>query len=279
MSFHFSPALVAGSSPATYSASEPYAPWKSNRTAGKSSCGARGTACCHCSRSGTTPEPSTAALGMDSWISSLRASRASHSPSPGADGEATTSETCGPRPSESFARYDRASHSWRTSQGFLAAMGTSDTFSGTWPKQGSMRNGAVFPRLPLERPTEDDGSGFLPTPNSSGWTSNIGGAGGRVGKVRPSLEMMARKNLWPTPSVPNGGRKPKGGMSPTGMTPDGKKRQVGLENAVKLLSEMVGGTLNPTWVEWLMGWPIGWTGLQPLVMDRFREWRRKHSGD
>jgi hypothetical protein len=39
--------------------------------------------------------------------------------------------------------------------------------------------------------------------------------------------------LWPTPNVPNGGRSPKGGMSPTGMTPDGKKRQVGLEQMVK----------------------------------------------
>ena len=40
---------------------------------------------------------------------------------------------------------------------------------------------------------------------------------------------------WPTPNVPNGGRKPKGGsMSVTGMTPDGKKRQVGLENRVEM---------------------------------------------
>jgi len=23
--------------------------------------------------------------------------------------------------------------------------------------------------------------------------------------------------------------------------------------------------LNPSWVEWLMGWPIGWTDLKPLV--------------
>src|SRR3990167_10216758 len=42
--------------------------------------------------------------------------------------------------------------------------------------------------------------------------------------------------LWPTPNVPNGGRRPKGGkMSRTGMTPDGKKRQVELENAVRML--------------------------------------------
>ena len=30
-----------------------------------------------------------------------------------------------------------------------------------------------------------------------------------------------------------------------------------------------GGKLNPTWVEWLMGWWIGWTDLKPLVMDKF----------
>jgi hypothetical protein len=38
------------------------------------------------------------------------------------------------------------------------------------------------------------------------------------------------------------------------------------------------GRLNPDWVEWLMGWPIGWTALQPLEMDRFREWQQQHGG-
>lgn len=36
------------------------------------------------------------------------------------------------------------------------------------------------------------------------------------------------------------------------------------------------GRLNPQWVEWLMGWPLGWTDLKPLEMDRFREWRQQH---
>ena len=27
----------------------------------------------------------------------------------------------------------------------------------------------------------------------------------------------------------------------------------------------LGGTLNPGWIEWLMGWPIGWTSLEPLT--------------
>ena len=29
-----------------------------------------------------------------------------------------------------------------------------------------------------------------------------------------------------------------------------------------------GGKLNPTWTEWLMGWPLGWTDLKPLEMDK-----------
>jgi len=31
-----------------------------------------------------------------------------------------------------------------------------------------------------------------------------------------------------------------------------------------------GGTLNPTWVEWLMGWPSEWTDLKPLETGKFR---------
>jgi hypothetical protein len=43
------------------------------------------------------------------------------------------------------------------------------------------------------------------------------------------------------------------------------------------LASQVGGKLNPTWIEWLMGWPLGWTDLKPLEMDKFRQWQRQHS--
>lgn len=29
-----------------------------------------------------------------------------------------------------------------------------------------------------------------------------------------------------------------------------------------------GGKLNPTWTEWLMGWPLEWTDLKPLATDK-----------
>lgn len=36
------------------------------------------------------------------------------------------------------------------------------------------------------------------------------------------------------------------------------------------------GPINPEFVEWLMGWPIGWTELKPLAMGKFHEWQQQH---
>lgn len=51
--------------------------------------------------------------------------------------------------------------------------------------------------------------------------------------------------LFPTPTV-NGNYNRKGASTTSG---DG-------------LATVVGGKLNPTWVEWLMGFPLGWTDLE-----------------
>jgi hypothetical protein len=37
-----------------------------------------------------------------------------------------------------------------------------------------------------------------------------------------------------------------------------------------------GGQLNPTWVEWLMGWPLGWTDSAQSATAKFREWCASH---
>jgi hypothetical protein len=42
------------------------------------------------------------------------------------------------------------------------------------------------------------------------------------------------------------------------------------------LNDKIGGKLNPQWVEWLMGWPIGWTDCEPLEMDKWQQWRQWH---
>lgn len=35
--------------------------------------------------------------------------------------------------------------------------------------------------------------------------------------------------------------------------------------------------LNPLFVEWLMGWPIGWSGSGSVATESFRLWRQRHS--
>jgi len=37
-----------------------------------------------------------------------------------------------------------------------------------------------------------------------------------------------------------------------------------------------GGKLNPTWTEWLMGWPLEWTDLKPLEMDKSPYVQQQH---
>jgi hypothetical protein len=36
-----------------------------------------------------------------------------------------------------------------------------------------------------------------------------------------------------------------------------------------------GGQLNPHWVEWLMGWPLNWTSLEPMNKLCFNDWKTK----
>ena len=37
-----------------------------------------------------------------------------------------------------------------------------------------------------------------------------------------------------------------------------------------------GGQLNPDWTEWLQGFPIGWSALEPLAIHRYPEWFASH---
>jgi hypothetical protein len=101
---------------------------------------------------------------------------------------------------------------------------------------------------------------------------------------------------WPTPMASD--NRPRGTQHSTSRrTALGK--QVGLEAMVKwstptahnaketnapsesnlhtpTLAAQAGGALNPTWVEWLMGWPLGWTDLKPLEMGKFQQWLQQH---
>lgn len=71
----------------------------------------------------------------------------------------------GPTWPGSFARYIHGTSSWKTSQACLSeAWGP---YLVTWPVSGSMRNGSVYQRLPLELPISELGSSLWPTPVAS----------------------------------------------------------------------------------------------------------------
>ena len=201
---------------------------------------------------------------------------------------------------ELSVKFDLDSCSWRTHQCLFPE--DLQESSVILPKWGMTRTGLVYQHLTLERPINVTESGLLPTPCSqerggahtpgshltltkaiNGWTK------GRVGQD------PAECRIWPTPVASDWKRNGYPGdlsrksptlgamvqLYPTPKATDGNKRgkvsnhhQNGLAGAVK--SGHGGGVLNPNWVEWLMGWPIGWTDLKPLEMDRFQKWLEAH---
>tara|TARA_R100000329_G_scaffold3142_5_gene4679 strand:+ start:176 stop:448 length:273 start_codon:yes stop_codon:yes gene_type:complete len=69
----------------------------------------------------------------------------------------------------------------------------------------------------------------------------------------------AVKKMWPTPTT----RDHKGGYV-GGRIRNGKVSWDTLDVAVQHTDNQskTAGALNPTWVEWLMGFPTGWTDLK-----------------
>jgi hypothetical protein len=133
--------------------------------------------------------------------SSAAASPARTSPSPeGRPGSTGGARVFGASTFDSLTFFDRATSSWRTFATSLLATAAdgSEEFSGTWPRAGMTRNGTVSRLAPLAPLTGGTASGLLPTPSAVSYGSNRGGSAGRTGPVRPSLQTMAAKNLWPS---------------------------------------------------------------------------------
>lgn len=141
--------------------------------------------------------------------SSRVGSRARPPAQPASGAAEPTSGGSGPSSPAPFAIFDRATSSWRTSQGSWLPIETtpatgsprsSRTSLAIWTRSGTWANGTAFPRQPLAPLTSAIVSGsWLPTPAASegGYNWN----GGPNEKKRPSLSTMARQGLWPTPKA------------------------------------------------------------------------------
>ncbi|MFC5428061.1 hypothetical protein ACFPTO_04440 [Paraburkholderia denitrificans] len=127
-------------------------------------------------------------------------------------------------------------------------MSGSTLFTLTWKERATPSGRSISALRASVRRTSGSGCGSWPTPlaqQANGTPEaflarkrRAVARGARMGVSLTDLQMVAQLAAWwPTPTCPNGGRTPKGGqMSPTGKTPDGRKRQVDLAWMAKLAS-------------------------------------------
>lgn len=193
---------------------------------------------------------------------------------------------------ELLARLDPDSLLWKTSQRCLLEGWA--TYSETWPRSGMTRSGIAYQLPPLAPLTDATESGSWPTP-----TSTLGSNGGRVtpskGREGGTLIEALSARLWPMPTVR--GNYNRAGLSsksgdglatavkkfPTPSANDWKGSSKAGQRRGQLTDPAMGaipagGALNPTWVEWLMGFPLGWTVCE-LWETRSSRRSRKSSGE
>lgn len=205
-------------------------------------------------------------------------------------------QACGKKWPALLAKYNPDSSLWKTAQ--CSLFGDLELCLETWPRWGSMRNGACFLQPMLAPTTSAKESGFWATPAASD--------GSRGGTLTENMtgqslaQMVNTPTRWPTPRAQETGNyqnvnRDVNGVSrgialtltgavkkyptPTasasaskGSSPASLVRKNGKSRVKDRLDHTVmasnGGQLNPTWVEWLMGWPLGWTDLKGLATDR-----------
>jgi hypothetical protein len=123
-----------------------------------------------------------------------------------------------------------------------------------------MRDGECLAlTMPALRTSEKE-SGFWPAIRAS--DGERGGRGDLLQAVRGNSNKHFRK--YPTPKANDAEKR--GNFN-------AHDKRNGLVGAVRLEQP---GLLSPDWIEWLMGWPIGWTALEPLATDKYRAWQQQH---
>ena len=168
----------------------------------------------------------------------------------------------GPRLCDLLASYDLSTSSWRTSQHCLLAQAESladgfAEFLGTWPNAGMMQNGKTYQQQPWARLTLENGRGLLPTQrkNDSQKRGNFD-----QDNLRNGFPSAVKRLFLPT----IGKSEPKGSSSKRFLGSvhfRGAKMSEGLRTCATDPTY-----LHPSFAEAVMGFPIGWTELQPAEM-------------
>ena len=106
-----------------------------------------------------------------------------------------------------------------------------------------------------------------PTRNASDYKGS-----GTEGPLRDRLDYATERGATKSNTYPKNWATPQARDHRTGGADrwDNPERSRNLNDQAATLGN--GGQLNPDWVEWLMGWPISWTQLDPLDRMDWRGW-------
>jgi len=208
--------------------------------------------------SGMTSKPSTDTRGEASLTSCQVVFRAKTFPAQEKGLESKEVEAgCGNTWRELSARYDRVACGWRTHRClFDAALPWSLV---TLPRWGMMRSGVLWERTTPGLLTSGTGFGFWPTPRAGNPGSRPNGKGGKILAEEVEIAEGLRARMFRTPNAADADK----------WSNDTKEERESMGRQVMLCHQLqAGGQLNPNWVEWLMGWPIGWTDCAASATDK-----------
>ena len=121
------------------------------------------------------------------------------------------------------------------------------------PAWGMTYAGACWELGTRVRPTKEIACGsMLATPTA------------KANQLAPSMQKWPScRAWWPTPQSSD--CRDRGHM---GTKVVQRRIANGRQVNLGMVASDISGKLNPDWVEWLMGWPIGWTDSEPLATDR-----------
>jgi hypothetical protein len=164
-----------------------------------------------------------------------------------------------------LGQLDPDSYSWKMSPLLKATV--LNKLSKTWPSWGMTQGGFAYEHpMSGHRITETGGSRYaVPTPQARDWK----GSSGRSLKGQ-EYDLPTFVKMWPTP---NASCRDRGNMS---MPSIQRRAAIGKQLNLSMVVHPTSGQLNPTWVEWLMGWPIGYTASKQSETVKSRSKSQSH---
>lgn len=167
----------------------------------------------------------------------------------------------------SLASYDRDSCSWRTFQRLLFE--DQSELLANFAGWGMTVAGVFYPLQMWARITDAKDGGSWRGPRVGGQEAYYTRAKRKGHKIAMSylesaVDYHESKKLFPTPTAQDA----KNNGAPSQM-----------QRNTKPLNAEIGGSLNPTWVEWLMGYPSEWTVLKDWATQWYRPKRAKRLKD